>query len=52
MDMKPDTTNCVYRMLLPDLDNEYWDIKVANYGIVYPVTLPIAFHPNPIGKKN
>jgi len=23
MDMKPDTTNCVCRMLLPDLDNEY-----------------------------
>ena len=23
MDIKPDTTNCVYRMLLPDLDNEY-----------------------------
>ena len=27
------------------------DIKVANCGIVYPVTLPIALHPNPIGKK-
>ena len=23
MDIKPDTTNCVYRMLIPDLDNEY-----------------------------
>jgi len=23
MDMKPYTTNCVYRMLLPDLDNGY-----------------------------
>ena len=33
------------------LDNEYWDIKVANCGIVYPVTLPIALHPNPIGKN-
>ena len=51
MDMKPDTTNCVYRMVIPDLDNEYWDIKVANCGIVYPVTLPIALHPNPIGKN-
>jgi len=50
MDTKPDTTNCVYRMLIPDLDNEYWDIKVANCGIVYPVTLPIALHPNPFGK--
>jgi len=51
MDMKPDTTNCVYRILIPDLDNEYWDIKVANCGIVFPVTLPIAPHPNPIEKK-
>jgi len=30
------------------LDKEYWDIKVVNYGIVYPVTLPIALHPNPL----
>jgi len=38
-------------MLIPDLDNEYCDIKVVNCGIVYTVTLPIALHPNPFGKK-
>jgi len=51
MDMKPDTTNCVYRMLIPDLADEYSDIKVVNCGIVYPVTSPIAQHPNHFGKK-
>ena len=52
MDMKPDITNCVYCVLIPDLDNEYSDIKVANCGIVYPVTLRIALHPTPFGEKN
>jgi len=53
---KIDLQICIRRAAIqkchePDLDNEYWDIKVANCGIVYPVTLPIALHPNPFGKN-
>jgi len=36
-------------MLIPDLDNEYRDIKVVNYGIVYLITLLIVLHSSPFG---
>jgi len=31
-------------MLIPDFDNEYWDIKVVNCGIVYPLILLTGQH--------
>ena len=33
------------------VDDDSPHAKIQNCGIVYPVTLPIALHPNPIGKN-